>query len=354
MTDDARISAVDEILRAWLGERGVALLCGRWSEGAIMELVLEEGADLSPARYSGRFAGLRDVLIPGHRHHMHLDLGRVSRVTYAVTPSVCYGFRPSFEVRFGGEPEDTAFAVTILSPYRDQDLDAPRAARYFARLRQDAARHPSLVRFVADAGGREAEHADAWRAVGACFARVAEIDPAPESPAALGEVVRARCAVPVEVGGAGLPPILRVLDESLGLRGATLVVYRARTLVELKTEQLRRRVSAYEEDGYRSWQIGDFHDHHCHLDLDAIQEVLFDAEPVSCQGGRLNWTVWFLAKSDCGNPYRPNAVCSVTLNRPYTGAGERDRPVVDAVYAFFDRVRDLGFVSASEPFVAAR
>jgi hypothetical protein len=354
MTDDRQTSAIDEILRAWLGEHGVALMCGRWSDGGIMELVLDQGAELSPSRYPGPFAGLRDVLIPGQRHHMHLDLGRVSRVTYAVTPSVCYGFRPSFEVRFAGERDETVFAVTMLSPYAGRELDATRVARYFALLRDHASRHPSLVRFVADDGGRGVEHAGAWRAVGSCFARGAEVTPPPETPEALGEIVRSRYRVHVDASGEGLTPILRVLDESLGLRAASLVVYRARTLIEFKTDRLYRRVSAYEEEGHRSWQIGAFHDHHCHLDLDAIAEVLFDAEPVSCQGGRLNWTVWFLGRADCGNPYRPQAVCSVTLNRPYTDDGERDGPVVSAVYALFDRVRHLPFVSASEGFTLAR
>jgi hypothetical protein len=354
MTDGSRIAAVDEVLRAWLREPGVALMCGQWSAGGIMELVLEEGAQLSPALYPGRFAGLRDVIIPGHRHHMHVDLGRIQRITYAVTPSVCYGFRPSFEVRFGGAFDDAVFSVTLLSPYRERELDAPRVSRYFALLGEHASSHASLVRFVADDGGRRAEHADVWRAVGRCFAAGAEIDPPPVSPEALGEGVRSRYAVQVDASGDRLTPILRVLDESLGLSNASLVVYRARTLIEFKTEQLRRRVSAYEEDGHRSWQIGAFHDHHCHLDLDAIEEVLFDAEPVSCQGGRLNWTVWFLGKSDAGNPYRPNAVCSVTLNRPYTDAGERDAPVISAVYALFDRVRDKPFVTATEAFLAAR
>ena len=352
--DEARVAAVEEILRAWLLERDVALMCGRWSDGGIMELVLEEGATLSTAHYSGRFAGLRDVGIPGHRHHMHVDLGCVSRVTYAVTPSICYGLKPSFEVRFGGASDDAAFAVTLLAPYRAGQVDVERVARYFGLLRHHASRHASLVRFVADDGGHFDANAAAWRAAFACFARGAEIDPAPTTPEELGRAVRSRYAVHVEAGGEDLPPILRVLDEALGLRGASLVIYRARTLVELKTEQLRQRVSVYEEDGHRSWQIGGFHDHHCHLDLDAVTEVHFDAEPVSCQGGRLNWTVWFLGKGDAGNPYRPSAVCSVTLNRPHGDDGARDRSVVDPVYALYDRVQSLDFVSASAGFTAAR
>ncbi|HEY4120518.1 MAG TPA: hypothetical protein VGM56_21785, partial [Byssovorax sp.] len=154
MSESGRVEAVEEILRAWLLEREVALMCGRWMDGGIMELVLEDGATLSTAHYSGRFAGLRDVAIAGHRHHMHVDLGCVSRVTYAVTPSVCYGLKPSFEVRFGGASDDAAFAVTLLAPYRAGGVDAERVARYFALLRHHASRHASLVRFVADDGGR--------------------------------------------------------------------------------------------------------------------------------------------------------------------------------------------------------
>jgi hypothetical protein len=354
MTEHDRIGAIDEVLREWLREPGVALVCGRWGDGGIMELVLEEGTRLSRPRYAGTFAGLRDIVLPGHAHHMHVDLARVARVTYAVTPSVCYGFSPSFDVRFTGVSDEPIFSVTMLSPYVGGELAAPRVARYFARLRDDAARYPALLSFVADDGGRLAEHAHVWSAVGSCFARGAGLEVSPPNAGALVEAVRSRYAVSADAPSEALSPILRVLDDSLALRGASFVVYRARTLIEFKTERLRRRVSAYEEGGHRSWQIGAFEDHHCHLDLDSIERVLFDAEPVSCQRGRLNWTVWFLSNSDAGNPYRASAVCSVTLNRPHTDAGERDRSVVDPMYELFDRVRGLDFVSASRAFIEGR
>ncbi len=153
---------------------------------------------------------------------------------------------------------------------------------------------------------------------------------------------------------APFPPLVEVLDRALALLGASFVVYRRRTLIEFKTEGLRERVSRYVEEGHVSWQIGAFDDHHCHLDLDGIVRVVFGAEPVSCQKGRLNWTVWFEIDGDAGNPYRPAASCSVTLNKPYDPRGERKRDEVDAVYALYDRVRDVAGVTAETEFLAAR
>lgn len=346
----ARIAAVDAVLRAWLELPEVALVSGQWRHGGIMELVLDRDASLTPPAYGGRFSGLRDITVRGLRHHMHVDLARVTRVSYAVVPSVCYGFRPSFEVHFarGDGPDDHVFSLSLLSPYRDGALDAPRVARYFAAMRAHAEAHPALVRFVAERGDRGADHDATWRAVGRCFADVAGLAEAPASPAALVDAVRAD-RPSASAAAAPLPEALAVLDAALALRGASLVVYRARTLVEFKTERLAQRVTAYEESGHRSWQIGAFDDHHCHLDLDAVTRAHFDAEPVSCQGARLNWTVWFLGDKDCGNPYRPEAVCSVTLNRPHD-----ERGVVDGVYALYDRVRERACVTASEVFLAAR
>jgi hypothetical protein len=87
---------------------------------------------------------------------------------------------------------------------------------------------------------------------------------------------------------AAVPDILR---GALAFREASLVIYRHKTLVEFKTEKLGPGLSLYEEDGHVSWQIGAFDDHHCHLDVGACTSVVFGAEPVSCQGGRLNYTV---------------------------------------------------------------
>lgn len=99
------------------------------------------------------------------------------------------------------------------------------------------------------------------------------------------------------------PMCLSLLEQSLKLREASLVIYRDRTLVEFKTDRLDA-VHRYEERGHISWQIGVSDDHHCHLSLAAVESVLFSAEPVPCQGGGLNYTIWFLASGSAGNPWR--------------------------------------------------
>lgn len=151
-----------------------------------------------------------------------------------------------------------------------------------------------------------------------------------------------------------LPPLVALLDAALAFRGASLVIYRRRTLVELKTERLTSRVTRYVEDGHASWQIGAFDDHHCHLDLDAITAVVFGAEPVSCQGGRLNYTVWFEESGDAGNPYRPAASCSVTLNAPYEPDGTPRLELIRPFFELFDRSRELAGVSAEKTFEEQR
>jgi hypothetical protein len=149
------------------------------------------------------------------------------------------------------------------------------------------------------------------------------------------------------------PKVLPVLRGALALRDASLVIYRSRTLVEFKTERLGG-VSLYVEDGHASWQIGDFEDHHCHLDLPAVTRVLFSAEPVSCQEGRLNYTVWFLVDGDGGNPYRPDGYFSVTLNRPYAPDGSPRREVIEPVFQLFEEFSTEPWVTADDTFLAQR
>ena len=82
--------------------------------------------------------------------------------------------------------------------------------------------------------------------------------------------------------------------------------------------------------------------------------MLFDAEPVSCQGGRLNYTVWFSGVEDCGNPYRPTAMFSVTLNRPYETDGTPKHEIIGQVYEAYDALRASPLVRGSEAFLEAR
>lgn len=145
-----------------------------------------------------------------------------------------------------------------------------------------------------------------------------------------------------------------LLRNVLSFREASLVIFRRSALIEFKTDLLDEKVSSYVEEGHRSWQIGAFNGHHCHLDLGAVREVLFDAEPVSCQGGRLNYTVWFNGTEDCGNPYRPTAMFSVTLNAPYQADGTPRREIISQVYKAYDELVTSPMVRGSESFLAAR
>ena len=53
------MSAVETILEEWIADPDITLVCGRWADGSIMELVPAGRARLTPARYGGCFAGLR-------------------------------------------------------------------------------------------------------------------------------------------------------------------------------------------------------------------------------------------------------------------------------------------------------
>jgi hypothetical protein len=150
-----------------------------------------------------------------------------------------------------------------------------------------------------------------------------------------------------------LPFIAELVREALALPDASLVIYRARTLIEFRTDRFSEGLSLYREGKHASWQIGAFDDHHCHLDVGAVSEVMFGAEPVSCQCGRVNYTVWFLIEDDCGNPYRPRAYFSVTLNRPYGADGAPRRDVIDPMLALGARYRGRTGVSLEPRFAEA-
>jgi hypothetical protein len=98
--------------------------------------------------------------------------------------------------------------------------------------------------------------------------------------------------------------------------------------------------------------VGEFEDHHCHLAFGDLTEVLFSAEPVPCQGGRLNYTVWFLVAGACGNPHRKNGYFSVVLNRPYDAG--RPRPgIIRQVFDLYARYAREPWVRADAEFLRA-
>lgn len=148
-------------------------------------------------------------------------------------------------------------------------------------------------------------------------------------------------------------PAAAALQAALSLRDASFVVFRSGILAEFRTDQLRTGLCLYTHGARRSWQVGASNEHHFHPDLASVRRVLFDVEPVPCQGGRPNHTVWFLGAGNCGNPHRPDGLFSVTLNRPYDARGRPRADILEAVYALYERIRPWPLVEASEPFLVS-
>ncbi|HSV53064.1 MAG TPA: hypothetical protein VLJ57_13170 [Burkholderiaceae bacterium] len=150
--DLGRVADVEQIVRDWLAEPELLILAGRWENGAVMEIVPRSPPILTPERYEGRFAGLRDLLLDGEGHHVHMDLGRLTQVTYLVAPSVCFGFRPSFELRLheaGADPrQNFGLGFSVRRPYRN-GLASEAVMRYFSRFRSHHAAYSKLVSFAA-------------------------------------------------------------------------------------------------------------------------------------------------------------------------------------------------------------
>lgn len=153
------------------------------------------------------------------------------------------------------------------------------------------------------------------------------------------------------VGDLSIASVEHVLADALALTDASLVIFRHGALIEFKTQLLSARLSCCTDPGHRGWQVGHFEGHHCHLDLAAVAQIWFDAAAVSCQRGRLNYTVWFLAARDCGNPFRPDGYFSITLNEPYSDDGAPKREVVDQVHALYRLHRERPGVLASDSFI---
>ncbi len=178
------IDQVDAILREWLADPDLTLICGRWSDGGIMELIPEGCATLSRPRYDGDFAGLRDLNLAGQHHHIHLDLKKLPRAVYLVAPSVCYGFRPSFEVRLCATDDIAAtefgLALSVCRPYRGNRLSHEAVRRYLRRLANHRSNSPEVVGIRAVDGPVPSTaargRADEWAEIGQCIAEEFDVD----------------------------------------------------------------------------------------------------------------------------------------------------------------------------------
>ncbi|AGR69541.1 hypothetical protein [Burkholderia pseudomallei] len=338
-----------EVIEEWIGDPKTAIACGRWADGTVSEIIPAGRARLLEARYHGCFAGVREIRLDDGPHHLHIDLGRVYKVCYAVAPSVCLDFKPSLEVRLltigaGGAPTDR-WSLSLMPdcPYRDGSMDEAAVRSFVARMQRHAERAPGLVELsIAPEARQSPQGADLLRVF-----REAVNRPSADWNDVIASLVPSSKSSPsVQTME---PVCLPLLHDALALQEASLVIYRDRTLVEFQTEKIDG-VHRYVEHGHVSWQIGGLRDHHCHLALGAVVRVLFSAEPVSCQGGGLNYTIWFLTAGPSGNPWRRDGYFSVVLNRPYAGSAPR-LEVIEPVLDLYRRYRDAPWVQADAGFM---
>ncbi|MEZ5263802.1 MAG: hypothetical protein R2755_18975 [Acidimicrobiales bacterium] len=348
---DRRIAHLERVLTRWTERPSTSIACGSWGDGALAEIVHAGAGRLLPAAYDGCFLGVRELRFDGVDHHIHVDLGRVHTASYAIAPSVCFGGAPSLEVRFlttgaGGAPTARwSLSAMVTRPYDGATLHADELRWFLDAAVTDLAAGPDATRFDIDPEVRRGPHGEQLRVATAAALGLAAATDWP----ALASRIEAMAA---PGASAEVTPVVgELLAEALALPDAAVVVLRDRLLVELQTERLDG-VHRYEEAGHVSWQIGATEDHHCHLALASVTAVQFCAEPSPCQGGRLNYTLWFLVPGDSGNPFRTDGYFSIVLNRPHDGDRAR-REVIDPMLDLYLRHRHHPWVGADEAFAAA-
>lgn len=134
--DHSWIQALDALLRRDLSNPRIMLVTGDFERGAVAELLPAGRARLGDALYKGRFAGLRDLSIDGEANHMHLDLGRIDRVVFKIVPSVCFGWKPSFDMVLE-HSATPALSLTLTEPHlTGGGLDVPLVVDFFVRWRR--------------------------------------------------------------------------------------------------------------------------------------------------------------------------------------------------------------------------
>jgi hypothetical protein len=147
---------VESVLHAWLADPDLTLFCGDWRQGSVMELLPRGDAQLSGPRYDPPFDGMRELRLNSGAHHVHLDLGRLTRAWYVIAPSVCYGFRPSFEVRLtsaDGDPRTScALGLALNHPYSSGVIRTVPVRRYLRRAIAHLATFPDVVAFRCERG----------------------------------------------------------------------------------------------------------------------------------------------------------------------------------------------------------
>ena len=181
---------VEAILRSWLGDPAVTLFCGNWKQGSVMELLPRGAAELSGPRYEAPFEGVRELRLKGTPHHVHLDFGKLRHARYVLAPSVCYGFRPSFELRLTDKQESglDVFAVglALSHPYERGRLRVEPVKRYFRRVAEHASAFPGDVSVHCECKSAPPDRTEDWRRIGEVLGEMEEIaGPIPVLRAAL-------------------------------------------------------------------------------------------------------------------------------------------------------------------------
>ena len=131
-----------------------------------MEILPRAGAHLTDPHYGEPFDGVRELRVTGSPHHVHLDFRQLRHAWYIVSPSVCYGFRPAFEVRLAGIDCDPLVAfglgITIARPYAKQGIRTEAVRRYLRRAMDHLAQFPRSVSVVVDRGRATPAARDDW------------------------------------------------------------------------------------------------------------------------------------------------------------------------------------------------
>jgi hypothetical protein len=169
MSSDAKACAIETILRSWLTDPDLTLFCGHWNQGGIMEILPRGGAYLSEPRYETPFDGLRELRLDGGAHHIHLDLRRLTHAWYVMAPSVCYGFRPSFELRLtvaNSQPRDSfGLGLALTNPYAGGGLRTRPVRRYLERATEHFRAFPEAVSFLCDRPAISQNAKTDWRSI---------------------------------------------------------------------------------------------------------------------------------------------------------------------------------------------
>jgi hypothetical protein len=177
MSNHRKYSPIEVILRSWLDDADLTLFCGHWGNGGIMELLPHGSARLSGPRYAAPFDGLRELRLAGGAHHVHLDLGRLTHAWYVVAPSVCYGYRPSFELRLTStslEPlNQFGLGVALTRPYAGCNLRVEPVRRYFRRATEHIDKFPDAVSFMCDRANTRLDTPADWDCIESLLAEAA-------------------------------------------------------------------------------------------------------------------------------------------------------------------------------------